>query len=75
MNSDQDQTLFPCTVSACNSESCALCRCCEDNYCLQHLIEHTGSRKRALNCLNDEINKLDHQIKRLNILKMKTKLA
>ncbi|CAF3199423.1 unnamed protein product [Rotaria socialis] len=67
MNSGQNQTLFLCTVSECNRESCALCRCCEENYCLQHLIAHTGSRKRALNCLNDEINKLDQQIKILNI--------
>ncbi|CAM4790399.1 unnamed protein product [Rotaria magnacalcarata] len=67
MNSGQDEMLFLCTVSECNSESCALCRCCEENYCLQYLIEQPGSRKRVLNCLNDEINKLDQQIKILNI--------
>ncbi|CAF4093329.1 unnamed protein product [Rotaria sordida] len=67
MNSDQHQTVFPCTISKCNNKSCVLCYCCQKNYCIHHLIEHNDSNNNKLNLLNDEINKLDHEIKTLNI--------
>ncbi|CAF4269589.1 unnamed protein product, partial [Rotaria sp. Silwood2] len=67
MNFDQHQTFFLCAISKCNNKSCVLCHCCQQNYCLQHLIEHNDASYHKLNSLTDEINKLDHQIKTLNI--------
>jgi hypothetical protein len=67
MTSYQHQTFLPCATSKCNNESGALCYCCQQNYCLRHLIEHNDSFNPQLNFLFTEMNNLGEQINKLNI--------
>ena len=67
MISYQHQTFLPCAVFKCNKESGALCYCCQQNYCLRHLIEHNDSFNPQLNFLFNEINNFDEQVRTLNI--------
>ncbi|CAF3819900.1 unnamed protein product, partial [Adineta steineri] len=62
----------PCTVPTCKRISRALCYCCQQNLCLQHLNEHNAALVCQLNPLTDEINGLGD---RLNVLNIQTMLS
>jgi hypothetical protein len=57
----------PCAAIKCERTSRALCDCCEQNLCLQHLHEHNAVLVSKLNPLTDEINALGDRLNRLNI--------
>lgn len=58
-----------CSIKKCGRMSRALCDCCKQNLCLQHLNEHTALLMSQLNPLAQEINTVGHHLKTLNIQK------
>ncbi|CAF0961940.1 unnamed protein product [Rotaria sordida] len=58
-----------CSINKCIRISRGLCDCCQQNLCLQHLIEHNASLVSQLNPLTDEVNALGDRLKTLNIQK------
>ena len=58
-----------CAANKCNRTSRAICDCCNENLCLQHLSQHNASLLSELNPLTDEINLLGERIRSLNTQK------
>ena len=57
----------PCAITECKRPSRALCYCCQQSICLQHLKEHNDSLISQLNPLVDEINDIGNRVKAINI--------
>ena len=56
-----------CAISKCERTSRALCDCCLQNLCLQHLNEHNTALLAQLNPLTDEINTLGDRLNRIDL--------
>ena len=59
----------PCATPKCERISRALCDCCKQNLCLQHLTEHNALLISQLNPLTDEINALGDRLNHLIFMK------
>ena len=57
----------PCFNEACKRKSRALCHCCNQNLCRDHLNEHCDLPNSQLNYFVDEINTLADQLMVLNV--------
>ena len=57
----------PCAITACKRTSRALCYCCQQSVCLQHLKEHSDLLVSQLNPLVDQINHIGDQLKSIDI--------
>ncbi len=57
----------PCAITACKRTSRALCYCCQQSICLQHLKEHNDLLVFQLNPLVDQINTIGDRLKAINI--------
>ncbi|CAF3824475.1 unnamed protein product [Rotaria sp. Silwood1] len=57
----------PCTIETCKRKSRALCHCCSQNLCPDHLKEHDDVINSQVNPLVDEINNIDNQLSSLNV--------
>ncbi|CAF3494284.1 unnamed protein product [Rotaria socialis] len=49
---------YPCTITECPRISRALCHCCQNNYCIEHLRDHNDTYLSQLYELTNQINKL-----------------
>ena len=58
-----------CAITTCKRASRALCYCCQQGLCMQHLKEHNDLLLSQLNPLVDQINGLGDQLKAINIEK------
>ncbi len=56
-----------CAIPKCERNLRALCDCCKQNLCIQHLYEHNASLVSQLNPFTDEINTLGDRLNRLNL--------
>src|ERR1700722_7247019 len=52
----------PCAIPMCKRTSRALCHCCQNNLCRDHLIEHDDILNSQLNPLADEINVFSNRV-------------
>ncbi|CAF3457359.1 unnamed protein product [Rotaria socialis] len=57
----------PCAVANCQRSSRALCHCCQQNICRDHLIEHDDLLNSRLNPIVDEINQLNDRLNHINL--------
>lgn len=57
----------PCAVDKCGRSSRALCHCCQQNLCRDHLIEHDDLLNSRLNPIADEVNQLNDKLNHLDI--------
>ncbi len=57
----------PCAITTCKRPSCALCYCCQQSVCLQHLKEHNDLLISQLNPLVDQINVIGDRLKAIDI--------
>ncbi|CAF0805391.1 unnamed protein product [Rotaria sordida] len=57
-------TVRTCAIVTCKRSSFALCHCCEEHLCINHLNEHSNLLNTKLIPLTDEINTLLDRIKR-----------
>ena len=62
-----DNMSQPCAAPKCERTSRALCDCCQQNLCLQHLHEHNTILVSKLNPLTDEIHALGDRLNRMNM--------
>jgi replication fork clamp-binding protein CrfC len=46
----------PCATNKCEISSCAVCHCCQNNLCLDHLKEHKDQLNAKLSPLANHIN-------------------
>ncbi len=60
----------PCAITTCKRMSRALCYCCQQNLCLQHVNEHNAFLVSQLNPLTDEVNTLSDRLNAVNIQTM-----
>jgi hypothetical protein len=56
-----------CGTPKCERTARALCDCCKQNLCLQHLCEHNASLVSQLNPLTDEINAIGNRLNQLHL--------
>ena len=56
-----------CAITTCKRASRALCYCCQQSLCLQHLKEHNDLLLSQLNPLIDQINCIGDRLKAINI--------
>jgi hypothetical protein len=56
----------PCAITTCKRISRALCYCCQQSVCLQHLKEHNDLLVAQLNPLVDQINSIGDRLKSIN---------
>jgi hypothetical protein len=59
----------PCAITTCKRTSRALCYCCQQELCLQHLKEHNDLLIAQLNPLVDKIDNVSNRLKSINIEK------
>ncbi|UJR26874.1 hypothetical protein I4U23_008185 [Adineta vaga] len=57
----------PCDIPNCGRISRALCHCCNQNLCRDHLNEHDDILNNQLNPFADEINLLNDQLNHINV--------
>jgi hypothetical protein len=60
----------PCAIQTCKYKSSALCYCCNQNICTDHLNGHNELSKSGLNILNNEIINLNDQFKTFDVEKL-----
>ena len=60
----------PCAIESCKRASRALCHCCQQNLCRDHLNEHDDILNGQLNPYADEINELNDRVNHLNTRKL-----
>ncbi|CAF0975846.1 unnamed protein product [Rotaria sordida] len=56
-----------CVIDNCRHIQRALCKCCKQDLCYQHLWEHNDSIISQLNLLKNEIHHVNYRFKTLNI--------
>ncbi|CAF3332823.1 unnamed protein product [Rotaria socialis] len=56
-----------CAIETCKRKSRAICHCCNNNICLDHLKEHFDLINSQMNPLADEMSTLDNQLSLLNV--------
>ena len=61
-----------CVYSQCKRISRALCKCCQQDLCLQHFWQHNDSIITQLNTLKKEINEVDCRYQFLDLPKSTT---
>jgi hypothetical protein len=59
--------LPPCAIETCKRKSRALCHCCSENLCLDHLKEHDDSFNSQVNPIVDELNAVADQLLKINV--------
>ena len=52
----------PCVIETCKHKSHVLCHCCNKNFCLDHLKQHSHLSSSQLNAFISEINTLGDQL-------------
>jgi hypothetical protein len=57
----------PCAITTCKRTSRALCYCCQQGLCLQHLKEHNDLLVSQLNPLVDQVNEIGDRLKSITI--------
>jgi len=57
----------PCAITDCKRVSRALCHCCQQNLCRDHLNEHADVLNNQLNPFADEINQLNDRLNHINV--------
>jgi hypothetical protein len=57
----------PCAIADCKRTSRALCHCCQQDLCREHLNEHDDFLNEQLNPFADEINQLSDQINHIDV--------
>jgi len=57
----------PCAIIDCKRPSRALCHCCQQNLCRDHLNEHADLLNDQLNPFVDEINQLNDRLNHINV--------
>jgi hypothetical protein len=57
----------PCDIPSCKRTSRALCHCCNQNLCRDHLNEHDDVLNNQLTPFADEINQLNERLNHINV--------